>query len=431
MANSTTGSASRKPHPDFPLTPRGDGRWCKKVKGEMKYFTGTAQEALDEWNRVKDDLLAGNAPRPKGNSIGLADLVNAFLHAKLQRTQGKTSEVSPRTWKRYEATGKAMVAFFGRTTPVDSIGPQDFAGFRASMAKRLGLVAMANEIQMVRSIFIWGLKAEKLASPARFGGDFDKPSRTMIEHARNVKGPRDFSAEQVRQLLKHSGLNMKAMILLGLNGGLGNTDLGELPSKAFDLDAGWLDYPRPKTGRKRRIPLWPETVAAVRDALAKRKSPNDPADERLLFIGGRGESYAGDHKGYRVAAEFSRAAVAAGVEGRSFYDLRRTFQTVAENSLDLVAVKSIMGHAPASGDMSSVYRQRIDDARLRAVGDVVRAWLYPPATDEAKSDKGGSSKAKSKRDPGPKPKRAAKVEPRKGRATAEAAAELFQLRIVG
>ena len=30
-----------KPHRDFPLTPHGSGRWCKKVKGHFYYFGRT------------------------------------------------------------------------------------------------------------------------------------------------------------------------------------------------------------------------------------------------------------------------------------------------------------------------------------------------------------------------------------------------------
>ena len=43
--------------------------------------------------------------------------------------------------------------------------------------------------------------------------------------------------------------------------------------KALDLQAGWLDFGRPKTGIHRRCPLWPETVMAVRAALDKRPTP--------------------------------------------------------------------------------------------------------------------------------------------------------------
>jgi hypothetical protein len=44
-----------------------------------------------------------------------------------------------------------------------------------------------------------------------------------------------------------------------INAALGNADCGRLVFQALDLDAGWLDYARPKTGVPRRVPLWPET----------------------------------------------------------------------------------------------------------------------------------------------------------------------------
>jgi integrase len=143
-----------------------------------------------------------------------------------------------------------------------------------------------------------------------------------------------------------------------------------------DLEKGWLDFPRPKTGIPRRIPLWPETVAAIREVLASRRQPRNPDDRRFLFIGRRGQNYLGNHKGYRVTAEMTRVLDDAGIEGRTFYDLRRTFQTIAEGAHDLVAVQAIMGHAPASGDMSAVYRQQVDDRRLRDTVNHVRRWLF-------------------------------------------------------
>jgi hypothetical protein len=41
---------------------------------------------------------------------------------------------------------------------------------------------------------------------------------------------------------------MKAIILLGINRGYGNSDCGRLPLKAVDLKTGFITYPRPKTG---------------------------------------------------------------------------------------------------------------------------------------------------------------------------------------
>jgi integrase len=91
--------------------------------------------------------------------------------------------------------------------------------------------------------------------------------------------------------------------------------------------------------------------------------------------------------GYKVGQMFKRIVARAkkARPGLTFYALRHTFQTVAEGARDLVAVQAIMGHAPSSSDMSAVYRERVDDDRLRAVVDHVRRWLWPVAgTKEGK-----------------------------------------------
>ena len=60
--------------------------------------------------------------------------------------------------------------------------------------------------------------------------------------------------------------------------------------------------------------------------------------------------------------------------GLGFYALRHTFETIAGESRDQVAVNFIMGHADAS--MAGVYRERISDDRLGDVVNVVRGWLF-------------------------------------------------------
>lgn len=234
---------------------------------------------------------------------------------------------------------------------------------------------------MTRSVFRFGYEAALIDKPVRFGPGFKKPSAKVLRQTRAAAGPRMFTPTEIRKALDHATTNGRAMFLLAINGGLGNTDLGELPVKAIDLETGWLDWPRPKTAIPRKIPLWPETTEAIKVVLANRQEPKDPADSSLLFIGARGKGYAGKHRGYRVHQEVKRILDKAGIEGRTFYDLRRTFQTIGEGAHDLVAVRSIMGHAPASGDMSAVYRQRVEDPRLLAVTDYVRSWLFGESAD--------------------------------------------------
>lgn len=371
----------RKPRPDFPLFPHASGRWAKKVGGKLRYFGKVCDDpkgeaALKLWLEDRDDLLAGRTPRRKriDDELTVADLCNHFLIWKEE--QRDAGELAQRTFARYHATAEYLTQHFGRNRLVEDLRPDDFRELRAAMAKRWGPVAISNEIQTTRSIFRYGYEAEHLQNPVRVGPSFKKPSAKTVRKTRGASGPRMFEQDQILALLEHSTTNGKAMILLGLQAGLGNTDLAMLPLSVVDLESGWLDYAREKTAIGRRIPLWPETIEALRQVITERTEPNNPDDAGLLFIGVRGQNYVGNRRGYRVTAEFRRIAKWAGVEGRAFYDLRRTLQTVGEGAADLAAIQAIMGHAAGNSDMSAVYRQKVTDDRLQAVVNHVREWLY-------------------------------------------------------
>ena len=179
------------------------------------------------------------------------------------------------------------------------------------------------------------------------------------------------------------------MILLGINCGYGNTDCGQLKRCDIDLDAGVIDFPRPKTGLARRCVLWPETVEALREALARRPKPKNPQDEPLAFITRYGASWAaGNAAGDKhqrsgpVPHPFGKLLHRLGIngcKGLGFYALRHTFRTVADEAKDQPAADYIMGHE--SPHMSTVYRERISDERLKAVTDHVRAWLFGPESN--------------------------------------------------
>ena len=80
-----------------------------------------------------------------------------------------------------------------------------------------------------------------------------------------------------------------------------------------------------------------------------------------------------EHRG--VAQEFAKVLKKLELHGdrRAFYALRHTFETIGGATRDQIAVNAIMGHAAASNDMAAVYRERIDDDRLKVVVDHVRA----------------------------------------------------------
>ena len=68
--------------------------------------------------------------------------------------------------------------------------------------------------------------------------------------------------------------------------------------------------------------------------------------------------------------------------GLGFYCLRHTFETIGGDTGDQVAVDAITG--PCREDMASLFRERVNEDRLRRVTEHVREWLFSPGKkDEA------------------------------------------------
>jgi len=154
----------------------------------------------------------------------------------------------------------------------------------------------------------------------------------------------------------------------------------------MDLKGGWLNYPRPKTEIARRIPLWPETVKALRVVMKNRPEPKSPEHAPYVFITKYGGTWFKETSDNPVSKEFAKLLKDTDLkrDGLNFYALRHTFETIGGDSRDQVAVNAIMGHAPESNDMSAVYRESVSDERLQAVVDHVRGWLYAePAEDDS------------------------------------------------
>jgi Site-specific recombinase XerC len=415
-ANSTTAKLVRKPHPDFPLFPHQSGRWAKKVRGKLHYFGKTANDpqgaaALNLWLEQKDDLLAGRKPRTTLGGLDVGALCNHFLTAKLRLL--RTGEITPRTFDDYRATTDRVVADLGARRLVADLRADDFDKLRSGLARSLGPVALSNSVQRIRSVFHYAFLAELIDRPVRFGPTFKRPSKKSIRLARAERGSRLFKADELRVIMDAADTQLKAMILLAINGGLGNSDVASLPFSALDLEGGWLSFPRPKTGIDRRIPLWPDTVAAMKAAIDKRPVPKDSADHAMVFITKHGHNWGKlgkfdvdidfaaetllDRGHKRISSnnslskEFRKLAKVNGVN-RTFYDLRHTFRTIADEAKDQPAADAIMGHADES--MAAVYRERISDERLRAVTDHVHDWLFGKPKRSPRQSKPGRQKAK-------------------------------------
>jgi integrase len=289
-ANSTLAtprSKPAKPYPDFPLFAHAVGVWAKKIHGRLHYFGpwDDPDGALKKYMDQKDDLHAGRTPRPSAGALIVKELANTFLAEKQNRVDA--GEITKRTWTEYKEACDLIVAEFGARRLVSDLRPDDFTSLRKRMAARWGPVRLGNMIQYVRSVFKFGYDCDLLDRPMRFG-PFKKPTKKVLRIHRAQQGVKLFTAEEVRRLLDAAGQPMRAMIFLGINAGFGMSDCGTLPLSALDLDGGWVNFPRPKTGIDRRCRLWPETVQAIRDALALRPKPKDPGHVGLVFLTAQG-----------------------------------------------------------------------------------------------------------------------------------------------
>ena len=385
MSDSTDISKPKRPRKAKTLSfHKGRQYWYKTIRGRRKYYESlandpTGQKSLEQWLATKDDPFA-ETKRVQVDGITLLDIVNRFLAFKESRRD--SGEMSKRMFDEYHSICEILLGVLDKGQVAANLDSADFAKVRQTLSKRYAVNGLSKRIQQVRTIFKFAYETALLDRPMRFGPEFAKPSAKQMREWRIEKGAQDFAADEIRKMLANASVITRAMIFLGLNGALGNSDIADLPLAAIDLESNWLDYPRAKTATHRRIPLWQETSDALKAVLALRPETKST----MFFVSSRGQDFTDDSRtGYRVTGYFRQVLKKIGIEdGRGFYGLRRTFQTQAEESGDLVAVQSIMGHIPSERDMSARYRQRISDTRLKEAVEVVRQWLLPIEVEVAK-----------------------------------------------
>ena len=405
----------KKPYPDFPLTPHASGAWQKKIRGKVYYFGRWAKrvngkleridgdgwkEALEAYKAVADDLHAGRTPRVTADVLTVGDLCNRFLTAKVRKVE--SGELGSRMFAEYKEITDRIVAAFGKTRRVDDLAADDFQSLRATLAERWGPVRLGNAITRVKTVFKFGMENGLVEKQVRYGSEFKKPGKSVLRRHKALNGKNMLEANEVRRLLDGASVPLRAMILLGVNAGFGNNDCAALPLLSVNLETGTVDFPRPKTGIARRCPLWPETVAAIREALAARPEPRQDEKVDLVFLTSRGTHWihntAAGRRIDNITIQFTLLLKKLDIyrKGLGFYTLRHTFRTIADAARDPVAIDLIMGHSDPS--MGGHYRERIDDSRLQAVAEHVRQWLFG-ATPEDGTSEGAESTTPDTADP--------------------------------
>lgn len=411
-----------KPYPEYPLTPHCSGYWRKKINKRVYYFGKWAEKVGGqlvplpndgEWVAAKaeydsriHDIQAGREGRQRRVASGtdvitLADVFNAFLIAREKHMEA--GDITKATFQDLHDCTTIMAEKFRKTLPVTSLSPADFSDLRAEFSRRWGPNRVGKFVRLTKQVFKWASQSGLCSVPS-YGPDFKEPTKTVKRKHKATSDAKHFEIDEVRLILAALsgeevevtgkkkvklpvGVKQKqlhAMVLVALNGAIGNTDCNELLNRHLDLKGGWLNFPRPKTGVKRRIPLWPETIKALEDYIAVRPAANDPANSRNVFLSTTGTRLITDAIGSTgryfkkdlIVEWFRELLETLGLKtskGRGFYGLRHTFLTIALNqSIDTLAIKSIAGHV-LDNDITQNYNGgAIEDSRLTVVVQHVR-----------------------------------------------------------
>ena len=360
-----------KPYPEFPLNWHKTGYWYKRIAGKVYYFGkrwGSHHEALEDY-LLRRDGAKPEKPEQSECVLNIDFLVNTFLASKDR--QMKAGELSQRSWNDYFRICTLITEALGKPRLVEDMDPHAFGLLKAQLVEGVGVQTAANRIRLARIVFRFAEQEDLIEGRIRFGSQFKQTSKTVLRRDKQNRvathGTREFSPDQIRKLLAAANKQMKAMIYLGINCAYGNTDCSSLLWTHIKKE--WAVYPRQKTSVDRLAYLWPETRTALEaikseDArVFSRRTGSDwvKVTDKCVDDG--------------VAKEFAKlmTVVKLSRPGLSFYSLRHTFRTVADNCLDPVACGIVMGHTDNS--MAANYRSSVSEQRVRTVCEYVRQWV--------------------------------------------------------
>ncbi|MCX5670383.1 MAG: tyrosine-type recombinase/integrase [Planctomycetota bacterium] len=395
-----------KPSSSFPLTPHNNGQWCKKIRGKVHFFGvwEDPQAAHNNYLLVAADLHAGRQPRPTVSAGGASvkQVCNHYLTFQAQKLD--VGEIAPRWFEDCRRVAESFARSVGPGRLVSDLLPADFEQYRQSVirhglngrGKGLGAHALSRCITVIRSVFRYAYETDLLDKPMKYGKGLEKPSSRARRKARRAAelsdGKRLLSASQIRAMLDAANSSLRAMVLLGINGGFGNADCARLPAGAVDFGRAVMEFDRPKTGVERVVPLWPETAEALRQVLASRPTPADAESADLVFVTTFGHPWLRENVHRTpdnsiekvvpidsIRQEFDKLLGRLGLKRRGigFCTLRHTFRTWADEVRDQHAIHRIMGHTIPG--MSGIYVEEISLDRLRAVVNHVRSKLFGTA----------------------------------------------------
>jgi integrase len=358
-------STRRKTRSDkFPLTLHATGQYCKKINGKMYYFGSDKKQALERYLDQATYLHGGRNLIQKASNGNMTLRELCTLYLQYQQSKVKANELSAKHHNDQISSLKRLMSFLGHDRKIKNFSTLDLQRYRRRLQGDYGSACRLNlHISIMKAMFHWARKNDILENIP----NIDAISRGKIVHQERLT----FDSEQIRELLSVADVKMRAMIWLGLNCGFGCTDCAQLKWKDVDFENDRVRLARNKTGIPRNLPLWPETIQALRKVprsgeLVFYTSKGSPWIRTLIEADDNGEiKYAVINS---ITPRFSKLLKKAGIQapkGTGFYTLRRTAATIAARSGDPFAVQRLLGHADLK--MATRYVQDVSTQTDRVI----------------------------------------------------------------
>jgi hypothetical protein len=106
------------------------------------------------------------------------------------------------------ASCELVVAQFGKGRLVADFDPDEFATLQTKTAGKWGPLTLGNVIERIRVVFKFAWNNGVFDRPVRFVQNFKRPSRKVVRIDRARKGPKLFTADEIKRLLATTGTQM-------------------------------------------------------------------------------------------------------------------------------------------------------------------------------------------------------------------------------
>ena len=303
-------------------------------------------------------------PKSTDEKISIRNLCNLYLEH--QQARMEAGDLTERYYADQVKSLRNFAIHIGPSCLISEIRTMDIQNYRNKLLKKYNSAAGLNlNLAIMKAMFHWAKKNDVVQNI---------PNIDAVSKAKAIQKERIiFDVKQTEKLIEYASIQMRAMIWLGLNCGFGCTDCAELKWEDLNLKNKRVRLPRKKTGIRRNLPLWPETVRAIKKVpksgeLVFYTSKGNPWVRTIQSIDKHGNvKYTKDNA---LSKKFSKLLKKTGIKtekGVGFYTLRRTAATLAARSGDPFAVQRLLGHADLK--MATTYVQDVSEQTDRVINN--------------------------------------------------------------